>query len=131
MTEKSDAEKAAEDKAAKEVAKLAKEAKDKANAFDPEEYKKDNIKPLDDLDVAFLKSYVRISIRTERDSANALSLVFGLTYTHTNTPANPQGLGPYADPIKNIEKDIENLTKTVDKLKGTLSMPSLVHFFTH
>jgi hypothetical protein len=56
MTEKSDVEKAAE---AKEEAKKAKEAKDKANAYDPEEAKKDNIKPLDDLDVAFLKSYVR------------------------------------------------------------------------
>jgi hypothetical protein len=59
MTATPDADKAAEAKAAKEAAKAAKEAKDKANAFDPEEYKKDNIKPLDDLDVAFLKSYVR------------------------------------------------------------------------
>lgn len=43
------------------------------------------IKPLDDDDIALLKSY---------------------------------GVGPYSNPIKQLEKDIQQLTKAIDELKG-------------
>ena len=45
----------------KDESKPAEKKKTMKDFFDPDELKKDNIKPLDDLDVAFLKSYVRNS----------------------------------------------------------------------
>jgi 26S proteasome regulatory subunit T1 len=72
------------EKADSKKEKSVEETKEKEE-YDPDLQKKDNIKPLDDVDVAFLKSY---------------------------------GLGPYAEPIKNVEADIEKLRKSVDTLKG-------------
>lgn len=89
-------EKAAEEKKEEEKKPEKKEEKEKGE-FDPDLHKKEKIRPLDEADVSFLKSY---------------------------------GLGPYAEPIKTIEGDIEKLKKKVDSLKGIresdtgLSQPS-------
>lgn len=71
-----------------------------------EELKTQKIVPLDEDDIALLKTYARVF------SESCLLFFSTLDSSHS------QGLGPYAKPIKQLEDDLKSISKAVNDLKG-------------
>ncbi|RWW72090.1 hypothetical protein BHE74_00020107 [Ensete ventricosum] len=86
-------------------------------APEPEdEINEKNPRPLDEDDIALLKTYVSpfLSSSSRSPPSSFCNLIFDPSFS----PLSLRGLGPYSTSIKKVEKEIKELAKKVNDLCG-------------